>query len=185
MPLLAFIPYIATVIGSYLHGRGQWRKGVIMVAHLAITLAALWLSGVRSYWIGLAVPIVALYWFLFRSGAQAKAELDAMAGIGSVWKASVAYVVPLLVSAGLTGVFLSVTKDYGLAWIGFVPFAFLWVPALAVKVFHYRNNAWPDNAENRAVQAKQRAKVEIAVTIAPAGMSIAILIYAAMRGFYG
>jgi heme/copper-type cytochrome/quinol oxidase subunit 2 len=66
-----------------------------------------------------------------------------------------------------------------------VPFAFLWVPALAVKVFHYRNNAWPDTEENRAYQAKQRAKVEIAVTIAPAGMSIAILIYAAMRGFYG
>lgn len=161
------------------------RKGVIMALHLAITLAALWLSGVRSYWVGLAVPIVALYWFLFRSGRIAGAELMAIDGRDAAWKASVAYVIPLLVSAGLTGVFLSVTKDYGLAWIGFVPFAFLWVPALAVKVFRYKGKLYPPEEVDEAQRAAKRMRVEIAVTIAPAGMSIAILIYAAMRGFYG
>jgi len=69
--------------------------------------------------------------------------------------------------------------------IELLPFAFLWVPPLACKLFPYGASVWPDTEENRKIQRKQRMKVELAVTIAPSGLAITILVYAIVRAIHG
>lgn len=176
--IAGLIAWISTILGSVAHGGNWLPKGVILVLHAAIVATGLWLGGITGYWLALSIPIICLYWFTFRMGRQAKAELDDLADIGKPIKTWQAYVLPCAITASIAaGLFI-----YAGMWLWtplvIVPFAFLWVPPLACKVWAFGGAVWPDTEENRKVQRKQRMKVEIAVTLAPAGMAIAILTYA-------
>ena len=175
-PLLAFL---STIAASVIHGGDYLRfKVVVMGLHLGAITGALWLAGVTGDWLGTALPITAIYWFLFRTGKQAKAELDAMAGNASVWGAAKAYLIPCAVVATLAAVLFALAKSFTLIPLAFLPFAFLWVPLLACKLFPYGLHVWPSTPENLKFQRKQRMKVEALVGFAPSGLAIGILVYA-------
>ncbi len=175
IPIL--ITLTSTILGSVAQG-GDWiSKGAIVALHALAIAAALWLGSVTGWWIALALPITGLYWFGFRTGKQAKAELDDKANIGKPVKTWQAYLLPCGIAAGLAVIPLVLAK----AWLYIpavaVPFAFLWVPPLACKLFPFGNAVWPDTEANRKIQRKQRMKVEFLVGLAPAGFSIAILVW--------
>ncbi len=181
----ALITWIATIFGSVAHGAGWLPKGVILVLHALIVTAGLWLSGVTGYWLALSIPIICLYWFTFRMGRQAEAELDMLAGIGSVWKVVQVYLIPCATCATITAGLFIYAKLWLWVALAFVPFAFLWIPPLACKIWAFGDAVWPDTEANRKIQRKQRMKVEAAVTLALAGLAIAILTYAIVRALYG
>lgn len=177
--IAAIIAFIFTIAASVIHGGDYLRFKVVVIGlHLAAIVGALWLGGVTGYWLATALPITVIYWFLFRTGKQAKAELDAMAGIGKAWEAAKAYIVPCCVTSILTAVSFFLAKSFALIPFAFFPFAFLWVPPLACKLFPYGSHVWPQTPENLKFQRKQRMKVEALVGAFPSGLAIAILVYA-------
>ncbi len=183
--IAALITLISTIIASVAHG-GDWLpKGVILALHALAVTAGLWFSGVMGYWLALSIPIICLYWFIFRMGQQAQAELDMLAGIGSAWRTIEVYLVPCGITAIITAGLFIYAKLWLWVAVSFLPFAFLWIPPLACKVWAFGDAVWPDTEANWKIQRKQRMKVELAVTIAPAGPSIAILTYGIVRAFYG
>ncbi len=175
------LAYLSTIVVSVLHGRGGVPKGVLIAAHVLALAGALWLGKVWGYWLGLSIPISMLYWFLFRTGKQAKAEMDVMAGIGKSGKIWQAYLLPIAVASVLSAGCFIWLQEWTLAALSFVPFTFLWVPPTAAEVFNYGSHVWPRTDENIAYQGKQRMITEVIITVAPAGISIAILAYAVSR----
>jgi hypothetical protein len=182
--ITTLLALLSTIAASVIHGGDYLRfKVVVMALHTLAIAGALWVGGVTSYELLVTFPITAAYWFLFRTGKQAKAELDALAGIGklsAVWKA---YLIPCATCATLSIIPLVMAKAWVMIPLAALPFAFLWIPPLACKLFPYGAAVWPDTEANRKIQRKQRMKVEALVGFAPAGLSIAILVWCAGRAF--
>lgn len=175
----ALLAFLSTIAASVIHGGDYLRfKAVVMGLHCVAIAGALWLAGVTSYELFVTFPITAIYWFLFRTGKQAKAEMDAMAGIASVWGAAKAYIIPLVVTSAATVVTLVLAKAWLMVSFVALPVAFLWVPPLACKLFPYGSHVWPQTPENLKFQRKQRMKVEALVGAFPSGLAIGILVYA-------
>jgi hypothetical protein len=177
--IAALLALLSTIAASVIHGGDYLRKKIIVMALHALAIAgALWLAGVTGYWLGAALPITAIYWFLFRTGLQAKAEMDVMAGNASVWGAAKAYLIPCATCATLAAALFILAKAWLFIPLAFLPFAFLWVPPLACNLFPYGSHVWPSTPENLKFQRKQRMKVEALVGAFPSGLAIGILIYA-------
>lgn len=174
--LLAFL---STIAASVIHGGDYLRKKVLVMGlHTILLAGSLYLSGVRGYWLFTAILLLLIYWFLFRTGKQAKAEMDAMAGNASVWGAAKAYLIACATCATLATVLFALAKAWLFIPLAFLPFAFLWAPPLACKLFPYGVHVWPQTPENLKFQRKQRMKVEALVGAFPSGLAIGILVYA-------
>lgn len=85
--LAAFILIcLATSAASAIHGSDMWvSKGFVMLGYAAVLSAAIYFCLPSDLWaapiIGVACSLV--YWFLFRSGKQARAQIDAIDTIGN------------------------------------------------------------------------------------------------------
>ncbi len=111
---LLLIP-LALTLGSYLHGADKVAKGYI----LAVTTIILGGIGYLTAGIwGIPIGILAnmYYWFMFRTGKQADAELDFMymadrTSINTIW---VAYILPVLLATAICVGILANSSTYNL-----------------------------------------------------------------------
>lgn len=89
---LSLIP--ATVAASYVHGGDHTSKGVLMAIMAALALVSLYPS--IGPWAFAAMLLSPFYWFLFRTGKQAGAELDYMyrTDNGSLGRIALSYALP-------------------------------------------------------------------------------------------
>lgn len=98
MEMIELILIPLFMLASYLHGGDYVSKGVLIAA-LVIASAALGFAvyGVWGLLFALASPF---YWFTFRTGKQAKAELDYMYRLpdGDIRNIALAYAIPITVS---------------------------------------------------------------------------------------
>lgn len=143
LTLLSFLIIItSTVAASYAHGRGDdldgsaekaWyeTKGLFVAIHASlISSSGFYLYG--NY--GAALGILSfVYWFLFRTGKQAKAELDYMARNerGSYLRVIKSYLMPISICTAVSAALFAFSGDYimmlaSLACIiSIAPFAFI------------------------------------------------------------
>jgi hypothetical protein len=156
-----------------------------MALHALAIAGALWLGGLQAWWLVMGIPISAIYWFAFRRGKQADAEMDDMANIGKPVKTWQAYLLPCGIAAGVSLALLILAREWAYIPLVALPFAFLWVPPFACRIGDYGDHAEGVSDEDKAFQRKQRMKVEALVGFAPAGLSIAVLVYAVGRAISG
>lgn len=171
------IAQMSTVLASWAHGADEAPKGVLMGLHTAVIAGALYYLGVPLQYLPIALTITAGYWFLLRSGRLAKAELDAMAVPSgeNIAKVVKAYLLPFgaVLAASAATCLFSQEWRLLLAVLGVALTVFF--PAVACELFDYAKNAWPDTEQNRKIQRKQRAKVEIAIALVTSGPAVALL----------
>lgn len=183
--IAALLAFLSTIAASVIHGGDYLRKKIIVMGlHTILLAGSLYLSGVRGYWLGLAVPVMLIYWFMFRRGIQAHAEMQDMANIGKPVKTWQAYLLPCGITAGVSLALFVLAREWLLIPLVALPFTFLWVPPFACRVGDYGNHAEGVSDEDKAFQRKQRMKVEALVGFAPSGLAIGILVYA-VGVYYG
>lgn len=128
--IISAIFTILTITGaSTAHGRDWITKGLLLAATCILLPISGWLL---ATWGGAVVGLVAalLFWFTYRTGRQAKAELDLMYGVHGATRRDIAmaYVFP----CGLSAALIAGSAIYAQAWwyLALVPacFAFIWVP---------------------------------------------------------
>lgn len=141
-PLIAALSVSAA---SALHGGDYLSKGV-MVVLLALIYAALgyWLAG--WYGSGAGVAASLLFWFTYRKGVQAKAELDALYHADEPEEILKAYILPVAISCVLIAV-----SAYWAGWL----YLLLIAPCLVSPIAPYSaaqhysmGNGW-DERRNR------------------------------------
>lgn len=130
----AFKKVIAGIVGavsvslaSILHGGDYAGKAILLVA-LAIIYAVLGYG--LAQWLGAVAGIAAtmLFWFTYRTGTQAKAELDKQFHVDSAENILLAYILPVLVSSIIIGV-----SSYFAGWV----WVFLIIPCLLTPLAPY------------------------------------------------
>lgn len=182
---LALIP--ATAAASALHGGNWTSKGYLMAAHVLLCCVIQGLLG--PWWAAPAgIPVSGIFWFIFRSGKIAQAELTAIRApnednFNAVWKA---YLLPNALATVLAGGLLMYAKAYW--WfIAIMPlWLMLYVPLWAVK--RYNHVKRPD-LKQREIDAQAekgstdriidgRRMTEIVSGLFPCGYAAALLIIA-------
>jgi len=181
----ALLALLSTIAVSVIHGGDYLRfKGVVMAFHALAIAGALWVGGVTGWWLATAIPITADYWLTLRRGIQAHAEMQDMANIGKPVKTWQAYLLPCGITAGVSLALMILAREWAYIPLVALPFAFLWVPPFACRIGDYGDHAEGVSDEDKAFQRKQRMKVEALVGFAPAGLSIAVLVWS-LTGLLG
>lgn len=155
LPILIIIPI--TMAFSYAHGRGddldgkpekRWfeTKGLFIAGE---TLAAAAIGFACIGWLGMFAAIVSpLYWFLFRTGKQARAELDYMGRVrDKIIKIIQQYYLPIGVCCALIVLFSVIS---GMLWYSLL--SLLCIASVAAVYFtakEFRNDAGEKAGDNR------------------------------------
>lgn len=170
---LLLVPFILA-LGSYLHGGDFVGKGYILAGTTLVLGGMGYL--IAGIW-GIPIGILAnlYYWFVFRTGMQADAELDFMymadrVSVNRVW---IAYLLPVLLATAICiGIFIYIK----LFWVIALPILLLpttYVPAWASKKYaDYKQVGFTKELERKA-----RSRVEIFSALAPSSIYIILLIF--------
>jgi len=168
--------YLAIVLGSVLHGSNKVRKGFLIGVTTAPAIAFSYFLG-ASWWavpIGLAGSLA--YWFLFRTGSIAKAELDFMymadrVNVNTIWKA---YIIPTLIASAIIIGASVWAKMYWLCLLPLIFFPTIYVPAWASKKYaDYNQVGFTPEKERKA-----RSRVELFQALAPSGIYCLLIVLA-------
>ncbi len=143
------IPF--TAAASVLHGGNWYSKGYIMAAHalLCYLLIASPLGIIAS----------ALFWYVYRTGKIARAELTCITkpteeNFNAVWRA---YVIPNLITTALVSIAVVCAGAYPLVLAATPLWAGLVIPYIAVR--HFNHTARP-NLLAREVAAQQAGSTD-------------------------
>jgi len=171
-PLIAAVTISAS---SVVHGGDYASKGIIIATGAVILSAlAIWLSG-SLYGAAIGIICTLLFWFTYRTGAQAKAELDAMYHADDDEGVLVAYALPVTITCLLIG-----GASFFAGWL----WAFTIVPCiispllpyLAVKKF---------NMHNGMTERKNRMVTELATPGAVNCTAVLLATSEGLRGWLG
>lgn len=129
----------STSAASALHG-GNWvSKPYLIAAHAVACMASLPLMGTAWYWAPAGLLPSAIFWLLYRTSRQARAELTAirLPSARTFMRCAISYAVPLAVTSALCTTLFA----YAGAWTWLWSVAALWLtmaaPYLAVRTFNH------------------------------------------------
>ncbi|UEM08050.1 hypothetical protein JL101_035965 (plasmid) [Skermanella rosea] len=180
----------STSAASALHG-GNWvSKPYLIAAHAVACMASLPLMGTAWYWAPAGLLPSAIFWLLYRTSRQARAELTAirLPSARTFMRCAISYAVPLAVTSALCTTLFA----YAGAWTWLWSVAALWLtmaaPYLAVRTFNHSTRIGRKlRAREIASHARRghtdrildgRRCTELITGLAPCGAAIALTLHA-------
>lgn len=176
---------LATSAASALHGGNWLSKGVIIAGHALLCCLALLALGATWQHSALGLIPSAMFWFLYRTGEHADAEMVAMEYPNHKHRMEAVreYIVPMALTSAAATFLLIIAK----AWLALLVVPLFWlflgVPYAALCVWNYETDTGKRLLEKYAGKSQDRTFdnrrfTEISTGLAPCGVGVSLLLFA-------